>query len=75
MARFVTSIFLALILVDMAAATMPATGSDAHKPPRGIRRMIETLEKKNVGPYECALERRERSAAAPNRIRVCRALR
>ena len=66
MARFVTCIFLALILIDLAAATMPVTGSDGHEPPSGIRRVLETLEKKNVGAYECALERRERAAAAPN---------
>jgi hypothetical protein len=68
MARFVTSIFLALILVDMAAATKPAVGSDVHEPPRGIRRMIETLEKKNIGAYERAFERKERAADSPNRI-------
>jgi len=58
MARFVTSIFLALILIDMAASLTPV--ADGHKPPSGLRRMIETLGNKDVGAYQCALEGMER---------------
>jgi len=74
MARFVTSIFLALILIDMAAAVTPITGSEGHQPPRGIRRVLDTLEKKNVGAYESALESLERTTAASDRNRVGRVL-
>jgi hypothetical protein len=75
MARFVTSVFLALILIDVAAATKPVADAGDHEPPTGIRRMIETLEKKNLGAYQCALEGQERSGATPKRNPVCRALR
>ena len=74
MARFVTSMFLALILIDMAASTKPVANAGDHEPPTGLRRMIETLENKNVGAYQCALEGLERSASSPRRNPVCRSL-
>jgi len=72
MTRFVTSLFLAVLLVDIAAAASSTTHGDGHEPPHGIRRMIETLESKKKGASQCALERRERSLVTPNRIQVCR---
>jgi hypothetical protein len=72
MARFVTSVFLALILVDIAAATGVPTGTEMPEPPQGMRRMIETLERKNTGTYHCTLEGRGRRQATHDRNRVCR---
>ena len=72
MARFVTSIFLALILVDIAAATGTPARTEMPEPPRGMRRMIETLERKNTGTYHCAREGRGRRTLMHDRNRVCR---
>lgn len=74
MARFVTSIFLALILVDLAAATKPVAEAGDHKPPTGLRRMIETLENRNLSSYQCNLEGKERGVEPPKRIGICRGL-
>jgi hypothetical protein len=71
MTRFVTSLFLAALLVDIASAAISPTHGDGHEPPHGIRRMIETLENKKKGDHQCARERRERSLVTPNRIQVC----
>ena len=72
MTRFVTSLFLAVLLVDIASAVSPTTQGDAHEPPHGVRRMLETLESKKKRTHHCALERRERSLISPNRGQVCR---
>jgi len=51
MTRLMTSLFLAVLLVDVASAVVSVSESSAHEPPRGLRRMIETLEKKNLRAY------------------------
>jgi hypothetical protein len=73
MARFATSILLALLLIDTASAVHSMTHGEAHEPPHGVRRMLETLENKEVGTYQCSLEARKRSLAIRGRDRVCRA--
>lgn len=73
MTKLITSIFLAVLLVDLASAATTASRSDLPEPPHGVRRMIETLENKAVGDYQCALEARGRGLSVKQRSRVCRA--
>lgn len=72
MTRFVTSLFLAVLLADIASAVSSTPQGDAHEPPQGVRRMIETLDKKDKRDPLCAFQRRERSHVGPDRVRVCR---
>jgi hypothetical protein len=72
MTKFTTSIFLAVLLVDLASAASSASRRDIPEPPQGVRRMIETLESKDFGDYQCALEARERGFSVKQRSRVCR---
>lgn len=55
MARFMTSIILAILLADTVSAAVVSHWGDAHEPPRGVRRMIETLEKKYANAVESQL--------------------
>lgn len=48
MTRLMTSLFLAVLLVDVASAVVSVSDSGTHEPPRGLRRMVETLDKKNL---------------------------
>lgn len=48
MTRLMTSLFLAVLLVDVASAVVSVSDSDTHAPPSGLRRMVETLDKKNL---------------------------
>jgi len=72
MTRFITSLFLVVLLADIASTVSPAANGNAHEPPHGVRRMIETLEKKQKRAFVCGRERRERSQVGPDQIRVCR---
>lgn len=63
MTRFVTSLFLAVLLIDIASAVHVTPDGDAHEPPRGVRRVIEMLENKESGARRCALAARERGMA------------
>jgi hypothetical protein len=72
MTRIVTSLFLAVLLADIASAVHTTTQGDTHQPPHGIRRMIETLEKKQKRAFVCGRERRERSQVGPDQIQACR---
>lgn len=71
MTRFVTSLFLAVLLIDIAAAVQATPGGNAHEPPRGVRRAIEMLENKEAGAYRFALAARERGLAVNDGIRRC----
>jgi hypothetical protein len=72
MTHFATSLFLAVLLVDLGSAAISTPRGDLPEPPHGVRRMIETLENKKAGAFQCALEARERGVAIKHRSRVCR---
>jgi hypothetical protein len=44
-----TSIFLAILFIDVVGSISPVPCTDGREPPAGVRRMLETLENKKRG--------------------------
>lgn len=51
-----TSIFLAILFIDVVGSISPVPCSDGREPPAGVRRMLETLENKKRGATASAQE-------------------
>ena len=58
-----TSIFLAILFIDLLGSIGPIASSDGREPPAGVRRMLETLESKKRGVTEGSIERSNRCAS------------
>ncbi len=63
MRQLITSIFLAVLLIDLAGSVRPAPCHNGQEPPKGVRRMLETLANNRRGPQQRALERSNRATA------------
>ena len=73
MTRFVTSLFLTVLVIDIASAAVATAHNETPEPPHGVRRMIEALDSKNKKrAYECEIEELKRSMAARNIGLDCR---
>jgi len=58
-----TSIFLAILFIDVVGSISPIPCTDGRDPPAGVRRMLETLENKKRGGAVSALEQSNRFAS------------
>jgi hypothetical protein len=52
MRQLITSIFLAVLLIDLAGSVHPAPCHNGQEPPKGVRRMLETLANNRRGPQQ-----------------------
>jgi hypothetical protein len=57
-----TSIFLAILFIDVVGSISPVPCTDGREPPAGVRRMLETLESKKRRVTVGALEQSNRFA-------------
>jgi hypothetical protein len=69
MRQLATCAFLAVLLIDIVGSINPIMCHDGREPPKGVQRMIETLENKRRGPSQCALEQSSRASAIGDRER------
>lgn len=67
MKQFATSVFLAILFIDIAGSVNPNLCQGGHETPNGVRRMIEMLGNKNRGAQKCSFGQFDRSLAPVER--------